>query len=306
MLQPASASFEICHEILGASLPSFDISFPDLTILDKISNLINKAAEALVDQVETLKRDLGYHICCNDLVAWFADIFTVAVAMFDAVFCAVDGAAGVAIDQLLAQFDGLVAYFLEPFLEGVNLLAGALNGRTITVPSIEIPFSDVDLTSCKLGLTTNIADFITEQQWDLFVDNPFFEVGGGGQNDLSDIADAVLDGIIESCNEAKENIENQLNAIGDDGDCCGIMHTCSLNDQLILYSNVNCDGDIVGTIPGTVDGVYEFRASGTDCLANDEASSMQLAGPLPKGTRIHVGDNPTYLCEDDYAQILLT
>lgn len=105
----------------------------------------------------------------------------------------------------------------------------------------------------------------------------------------------VLQSVIENSNN--EYLELGWNVFLDILDQ---TYICGDFDRIMLKEGNDCLQDNLGTVGLGHD--LNFQET---CMANDEARSLLITGPLPKGTKIIVCDNPDCQHDDDYSKIVL-
>jgi len=295
----ALISYYYCAKSLDMSVPRISLpKFPDLGILDKLASMIGKWVDFLKSMVGEVSEKANYALCCDNFLRVFNTVFTGVSRLVGLGTCFIEGAVDGHIKEVLDVYmNGLDELFgdVNSVISDVNKFVATLNSKKFSYvqPQTNPKFS-FSKSSCKpasLGRPSN------QPRIDFNI--PKLSTLGGGisfDTDGSYSLNAVGGKIANACKDA-------FNAMSDSMDCCDLARTCAVEDKILLYEGDRCTQNIAGTLGATPQTVRAFDKT---CLANDEARSLKLIGPLNAGLLIELGDNPNNLCSDDYASILLT
>jgi len=167
-----------------------------------------------------------------------------------------------------------------------------LGQTNVTSLNLTVFFTfEVDEETCELSFNGALA-IQPEIESPLLNSTTFGEIELDADDGLS-----IAESIEQSCNEAKNAFTEDLEL-----DCCDLARTCDPSHRIVLYEGNGCTQNIAGTLglPGGAQSNV-IKTSDQQCLANDEARSVQFNGPLPSGTVLEAADNSDSWCVNDYS-----
>lgn len=183
------------------------------------------------------------------------------------------------------------------WLDGARDAIEGWTKQTLDFQILTFDVGDVDYGTCEWEAIASDPYNLAEASFDASDANTDTDV------DLS-AGDAGLDGLLsdvaDACSDAVSHFDEPADA------CCDAFRICDSGDEIYTYEGNGCTQNIAGTLPiPSANYRRVWSTSGAQCLANDEARSLQFRGPAKAGLRVEVGDDGSKWWTDDSAVVVL-
>ena len=289
----AATGYRACAALDDFPVPAFP-GFNSRVITD-VTNAVKKLSDDFERIAEAAKGKAQFALCCDNVLRPINAGLTILVDIFDTATCAAD---------VPLPFDAVMNTLANAVDDLLNVGIGRLNEEIrgflpdLEIPEFLIPDAVLDETKCLLTEGEPQREDALKIDLGNLLQIPEVNFGDDDAQTLADVGKEIFDG----CKEALDDLTDNSDWL-----CCDAARTCDLKDQIVLYEGNRCTQTIAGTLSHTRRQRINFirHDHAPKCIANDEARSVEIRGPLKAGVALVLGDNPDNFCTDDNARILL-